>query len=76
LHHLDIVFFLGARSFPNLLPPSSSPSSSFKQEGQAQASPSLLRHLAALAGVSLIAGELILSPIHPIVLDLEAMKPL
>jgi hypothetical protein len=64
LHHLDIMFFLGARSFPKLLPPSFSPSSSFKQEGRARASPSLLHHLTALAGVSLVAGELIPCPIH------------
>jgi hypothetical protein len=65
LHPLDIIFFLGARNFPKLLPPSSSSSLSFKQEGRARASPNLLHHLAALAGVPLVAAELIPSPIYP-----------
>jgi hypothetical protein len=64
LHPLGIIFLLGARSFPKLLPPSSSSSSSFKKEGRAPALPSLL-HLVALAGVPLVADELIPSPIYP-----------
>ena len=64
LHHLNFIFFLGARSFSKLLPPFPSSSSSFEQGEQARASPSHLPHLEALAGVPPIAGKLIPSPIY------------
>ena len=57
LHRPDLLFFLGEELPQQASSSSSSPSSSSKQGGRPRASPSLPRHLGALVGTLLIAGE-------------------